>query len=97
MPSSLFGQSQIPQTQMQQPVAAPQNIQVNPQLQSMIQLFKSGGNPSNMIQSMISAKNPQMAQVMQIVSSSGGDAKAAFYKLAAQKGVDPNAILSMLR
>lgn len=63
----------------------------------MAQLYKNGGNPRSMLQSMISARNPQMAQVMQIVNGSGGDAKAAFYKLAAQKGVDPNAILSMLQ
>jgi hypothetical protein len=63
----------------------------------MAQLFKSGGNPQNMMQSIISAKNPQMAQVMQLVNSMGGDPKAAFYQLAAQKGVDPNSILSMLK
>ena len=72
-------------------------MQVNPQLRSMIQLFKSGGNPQAMMQSMLSSRNPQLAQVMQIVNGSGGDAKDAFYKLAAQKGVDPNAILSMLQ
>lgn len=97
MPSSLFGQSPMQQTPTQGPIGIPQNMRVNPQLQSMIQLFKSGGNPRSMLQSMISARNPQMAQVMQIVNGSGGDAKAAFYKLAAQKGVDPNAILSMLQ
>jgi hypothetical protein len=46
---------------------------------------------------MLYAKNPQMMQVMELVNSMGGDPKAAFYKLAAQKGVDPNSILSMLK
>lgn len=50
-----------------------------------------------MMQSLLNAKNPQMAEVIQLVQSMGGDPKAAFYKLAAQKGVDPNSILSMLR
>lgn len=90
MPSSLFGAG-TPQT----PVGPQQNQpQVNPQIQSMLQAYRSGQNP---IQSMLYAKNPQMMQVMELVNSMGGDPKAAFYKLAAQKGVDPNSILSMLK
>lgn len=34
-----------------------------------------------------------MQQVMQIVNQYGGDPKKAFYAMAEQKGVDPNAIL----
>ena len=90
MPSSLFGAG-TPQT----PVGPQQSQpQVNPQIQSMLQAYRSGQNP---IQSMLYAKNPQMMQVMELVNSMGGDPKAAFYKLAAQKGVDPNSILSMLK
>lgn len=63
----------------------------------MAQMLKSGGSPQSMMQSLLNAKNPQMAEVIQLVQSMGGDPKAAFYKLAAQKGVDPNSILSMLR
>lgn len=36
-------------------------------------------------------------QQQQVVRVNGGDAKKAFYDMAKQKGVDPNAILSMLR
>lgn len=46
---------------------------------------------------MISARNPNAMQAMQVIQSSGGDMKAAFFKLAAEKGVDPNSILSMLK
>ena len=46
---------------------------------------------------MLYAKNPQFAQVVQIVNSMGGDPKTAFYKLAEQRGIDPNSILSMLK
>lgn len=63
----------------------------------MAQMYKSGGNAQNMLQSMLSAKNPQMAQAIQLVNSMGGDPKTAFYQLASQKGVDPNSILSMLQ
>lgn len=41
--------------------------------------------------------NPQMQQVMQIVRQNGGDAKAAFYNLARQRGVDPNVVLQQLQ
>ena len=40
---------------------------------------------------------PQYKQVMDLVQQSGGDPKAAFYKLAQQRGIDPNEILNALR
>ena len=43
--------------------------------------------------SQMSQSNPQMQYVMQYIQQNGGDAKAAFYALAKQKGVDPDAIL----
>ena len=49
-----------------------------------------------MMQSLLS-RNPQYAQAMKLIQESNGDAQAAFYKLAEQKGVDPNEILSALR
>jgi hypothetical protein len=60
----------------------------------MLQAYRSGKDP---MQSMLYAKNPQLAQVVELVNSMGGDPKAAFYQLAAQRGVDPNSILSMLK
>lgn len=54
--------------------------------------FKSVMNPQNMLnQTMM--QNPQMKQVMDYVNQNGGDAKAAFYKLAGEMGVDPDEIL----
>ena len=41
--------------------------------------------------------NPQYSSIMNLINQHGGDAKAAFYDLAAQKGVDPNAVLNYLR
>lgn len=49
-----------------------------------------------MLQNMMN-NNPQMKQVMDIVRQSGGDPKTAFYKMAKEKGVDPNSVLSMLK
>lgn len=41
--------------------------------------------------------NPQMQQVMQVIQQNGGDAKAAFYNMAQQRGVDPNEVLKQLQ
>lgn len=48
-----------------------------------------------MLQS-LAQQNPQMQQVMNLVNQTG-DPKTAFYKMAEEKGVDPEQILSMLR
>ena len=46
-----------------------------------------------MLQQMMN-NNPQ---IQQLVNAAGGDPKAAFYKLAEQKGVDPNEIINALK
>lgn len=66
------------------------------QIKSMMNMVRSAGNPQAMLQSMLQ-NNPQMRQVMDIVNQSGGDPKAAFYKMAEEQGVDPEQVLSMLR
>ena len=49
-----------------------------------------------MVQAMIQ-NNPQASEIMSMLNKHGGDAKAAFYDAAKQKGVDPNVILNMLQ
>ena len=66
------------------------------QIKQMMNMVRSAGNPQAMLQS-IAQNNPQMKQVMGIVGQSRGDPKAAFYKMAEEKEVDPEQILSMLR
>ena len=46
--------------------------------------------------SQMATNNPQMQQVLQVVQQNGGNAKAAFYNMAQQRGVDPNIILQQL-
>ena len=41
--------------------------------------------------------NPQIKYVMDLVNQNGGDPKAAFYKLAEEKGIDPNEIINILK
>ena len=66
------------------------------QIKQMMNMVRSAGNPQAMLQS-IAQNNPQMKQVMNIVNQSGGDPKAAFYKMAEEKGINPDQVLSMLR
>ena len=40
---------------------------------------------------------PAMKQVNEYIKANGGDAQAAFYKLAKEKGVDPQEILNQIR
>lgn len=75
--------------------SSPVNNNLN-QIKQMMNMVRSAGNPQAMIQS-IAQNNPQMKQVMDIVSKSGGDPRAAFYRMAEEKGVDPEQVLSMLR
>ena len=70
-----------------------QNLQP---IKNMMSMLRGAGNPSMMLQQM-TAQNPQMRQVMDLVQQNGGNAKQAFYKLAEQKGVNPDEILNMLK
>ena len=84
---------------MQNPVLQALKSQPNnnlSQIKSMMNMVRSAGNPQAMLQSMIQT-NPQMRQVMNIVNQSGGDPRAAFYRLAQEKGVDPQQILDLLK
>lgn len=70
-----------------------QNLQP---IKNMMNMLRGAGNPSMMLQQM-TAQNPQMQQVMNYVNENGGNAKQAFYKLAQEKGVNPDEILNMLK
>ena len=62
----------------------------------MIQQVKNSPNPNAAMQQILSS-NPQFQNVVNYINQNGGDAKTAFYNMAAQKGIDPNSILSKLR
>ena len=63
-----------------------QQLNTNNPIQQVAQFAK---NPLTMM--------PQYQQAMNLIQQAGGDARAAFYQLAKEKGVDPNQILSMLK
>ena len=71
----------------------PANVE---RIKSMMRMLQNGGNASGMVQNML-MNDPRYGDVMKAINSHGGDAKAAFYDLAQQKGVDPNEILNLLK
>ena len=68
---------------------------MNP-IKSLFNTVRSSGNPMMMLNQM-AGNNPAVRQAMDYVNANGGDARAAFYKLAQEQGIDPNTILNMLK
>lgn len=66
------------------------------QIKSMMAMLNGSGDPMTMINQM-ARNNPQLQNVLQMVQANGGDAKAAFYKIAQEQGVDPDEILNALK
>lgn len=58
--------------------------------------IRNSPNPNQAMQQLLN-NNPQYQGIMEYINQNGGNAKSAFYNMAAQKGVDPNSILSQLR
>ena len=56
-------------------------------------------NQRNLVSNSLFAvfNHPQYQGIMEYINQNGGNAKSAFYNMAAQRGVDPNSILSQLR
>ena len=71
----------------------------NPVLQTIFQMFgmvKASKNPQAVLQQ-LTKSDPRMQEVMNVIQQNGGNAKAVFYSLAKQKGVDPNDILQQVQ
>ena len=79
-------------------------MHVNPAIQSanqntaaplsdMMKTFQSMKDPMAWLQ-MMCASNPRLQPLAQCLKESGGDPKAAFYKMAEQQGVNPDDIIN---
>lgn len=90
MASSLFNTNQPP---AQTGSALNQNLQ---SLKQMMRMFRTSSNPQAFLQQMM-ANNPQAANAMNLIQVHGGDARAAFYDLAKQKGIDPEEFIKSLQ
>ena len=69
---------------------------INQNVSQIKNMMRSMGNPQMMLNQMLT-RNPQYKQVMNYIQQSGGDAKTAFYKMAREKGVDPDDIIRQLQ
>lgn len=69
---------------------------MNPQIKQLMQTVQMASNPQTAIQQLMST-NPAMKQAIEYVNANGGDPKEAFYKLAQEKGVNPDDILNSLK
>ena len=67
------------------------------QIRDFVNKLKGMNNPESLLQNMLAQRNPAMAKAVQYVNDCGGDAKAAFQKLAQEKGIDPAEIESLMR
>lgn len=62
---------------------------------NLFRTIKTAQDPNAMLQSMMQS-NPQIQNVMNMISQNGGNAKQLFYAMAQQKGVDPNTIINQM-
>lgn len=58
----------------------------------MAQMFKLANNPQQTVNQMLN-NNPQVKQMIEQY----GDPKTAFYKLAEQRGINPDDVLNLLK
>lgn len=74
--------------------SAPQSVGDLTPIKNMMQMLNSAQNPQAAL-NMLAQKNPQMAQVIQLVG--GRNPQEVFYEMCRQKGVNPDDILNQLR
>ena len=65
-------------------------------LQQFGQMAGAASNPQAAVQQMMQ-NDPRIGQVMNFINQNGGDARALFYRMAQQKGIDPNVILNQAK
>lgn len=65
------------------------------QIQNMMNMAKSFNDPNAFLDAM-SASNPQVTDIKNLINQYNGNAQAAFYAKAKEMGVDPNMVLSMI-
>lgn len=81
---------------MIQKIAISKMAQTIMPIKQMMNTLRMASNPQAMLTEMVNS-NPQVKQAMDYVNNNGGDAKAAFYQLAQENGVNPDEIINMLK
>lgn len=73
----------------------PSNNQLIQQINNMMSQMKLAADPQKMFEQVV-LRNPNAAQVAQLIRQNGNDPKKAFYSYANQLGLNPNSILASL-
>lgn len=81
---------------MLNPMIAQMQSGILGQIKNMMSVVKSSPNPQAAMLAM-AKQNPQLRQAYEYVNANGGDPKQAFYKMAQEKGIDPNEIINMIK
>lgn len=69
---------------------------MNPQVKQLLQTVQAAQNPQMALQQLM-LNNPEMKKAIEYVNANGGNPKDAFYKLAKERGIDPDSILNSLK
>ena len=65
-------------------------------IMNMFNMLKNANNPQAMIKQLM-MNNPNVKSAVDYINANGGNAQDAFYKLANEKGVNPEDILSQFK
>lgn len=68
----------------------------NSMVNEMANAYKNSTNPEQLLVN-LARQNPNIVKILEMIKSSNKSPKELFYEMAAQKGVDPNQILGMLK
>jgi len=64
-------------------------------IKQIMRTVQMARNPQMVLNQLINS-NPQMKQAVEYIQANGGNPRDAFYKLAEEKGVNPDSILNSL-
>lgn len=81
--------------QLQQTPTMAQTPQIG-QIKSMMNMLQVASNPQAALQSIL-VTNPQLKELIPLINKNGGDYKKTFYDLAAQRGVNPEEVLKLIK
>ena len=72
------------------------NLQLPNNIKQMMNIMRGSNNPTQLLSS-LAQQNPQVRQIMEMVRNSNMSPKDLFYKMAKEKGVNPDDILNQLK
>ena len=72
------------------------NLRLPNNIKQMMNMMRGSNNPTQLLSS-LAQQNPQVRLIMEMVRNSNMSPKDLFYKMAKEKGVNPDDILNQLK